>query len=93
MVGENPKLIWDSMRIWPTDKTAGRSASRRCDKQVEDVVEKEQEEEQEEEEKDKDKDKQKQKQTRPSRLIRCDVWIVERMRYPTDQLTNGHSQL
>ena len=35
--------------------------------------------------------------TRPSRPIRCDVWIVERMRYPTDQPTNrptaGHSQL
>ena len=36
-------------------------------------------------------------QTRPSRPIRCDVWIVERMCYPTDQPTNrptdGHSQL
>ena len=35
--------------------------------------------------------------TRPSRPIRCDVWIVEQMRYPTNQLTdrptNGHSQL
>ena len=31
--------------------------------------------------------------TRPStcRPIRCDVWIVERMRYPTDRQTNGHS--
>ena len=28
------------------------------------------------------------KQTRPSRPIRCDVWIVERMRYPTNQLTD-----
>ena len=31
--------------------------------------------------------------TRPSRPIRCDVWIVERMRYPTNRPTNGHSQL
>ena len=32
--------------------------------------------------------------TRPSRPIRCDVWIVERMRYrPTDRPTNGHGQL
>ena len=28
------------------------------------------------------------KVTRPSRPIRCDVWIVERMRYPTDRPTN-----
>ena len=27
-------------------------------------------------------------ETRPSRPIRCDVWIVERMRYPTDQPTD-----
>ena len=37
------------------------------------------------------------KERRPSRPIRCDVWIVERMRYPTDrptdQPTDGHSQL
>ena len=26
--------------------------------------------------------------TRPSRPIRCDVWIVERMRYPTDRPTD-----
>ena len=26
--------------------------------------------------------------TRPSRPIRCDMWIVERMRYPTDQQTD-----
>ena len=26
--------------------------------------------------------------TRPSRPIRCDMWIVERMRYPTDRPTN-----
>ena len=33
------------------------------------------------------------KKTRPSRPIRCAVWIVERMRYrPTDQPTDGHSQ-
>ena len=36
-------------------------------------------------------------QTRPSRPIRCDVWIVKRMRYPTnqptDRPTDGHSQL
>ena len=32
--------------------------------------------------------------TRPSRPIRCDVWIVERMRYqPTNRPTDGHSQL
>ena len=32
--------------------------------------------------------------TRPSRPIRCDVWIVERMRYrQTDRPTDGHSQL
>ena len=30
--------------------------------------------------------------TWPSGPIRCDVWIVERMRYPTDRPTNGHSQ-
>ena len=31
-------------------------------------------------------------ETRPSRPIRCDVWIVERMRYqPTDRPTNRHS--
>ena len=29
--------------------------------------------------------------TRPSRPIRCDVWIVERMRYPTDQPTDTAS--
>ena len=28
------------------------------------------------------------KKTRPSRPIRCDVWTVERMRYPTDQPTD-----
>ena len=28
------------------------------------------------------------KSTRPSRPIMCDVWIVERMRYPTDRPTN-----
>ena len=28
------------------------------------------------------------KRTRPSRPIRCNVWIVERMRYPTDRPTN-----
>ena len=33
------------------------------------------------------------KKTRPSRPIRCDVWIVEQMRYPTDRPTDGHSQL
>ena len=27
-------------------------------------------------------------ETRPSRPIRCDVWIVERLRYPTDQPTD-----
>ena len=27
-------------------------------------------------------------ETRPSPPIRCDVWIVERMRYPTDQQTH-----
>ena len=32
-------------------------------------------------------------ETRPSRPIRCDVWIVERMRYPTNRPTDGHSQL
>ena len=26
--------------------------------------------------------------TRPSRPIRCDLWIVERMRYPTNQPTD-----
>ena len=26
--------------------------------------------------------------TRPSRPIRCDVWIVKRMRYPTDKPTD-----
>ena len=26
--------------------------------------------------------------TRPSRPIRCDVWIVDRMRYPIDQQTD-----
>ena len=26
--------------------------------------------------------------TRPSRPIRCDMWIVERMQYPTNQPTN-----
>ena len=31
--------------------------------------------------------------TRSSRPIRCDVWIVERMRYPTNQQTDRHSQL
>ena len=35
--------------------------------------------------------------TRPSRPIRRAMWIVERMRYPTDRptdrQTNGHSQL
>ena len=30
--------------------------------------------------------------TRPSGPIRCDVWIVEQMRYPTDRPTDGHSQ-
>ena len=34
------------------------------------------------------------KKTRPSRPIRCDVWIIERMRYqPTDRQTNEHSLL
>ena len=32
------------------------------------------------------------KETRPSRPIRCDVWIVERMRYPTDQPTDQRTQ-
>ena len=36
-------------------------------------------------------------ETRPSRPIRCGVWIVEQMRYPTNRPTNqptdGHSQL
>ena len=40
------------------------------------------------------KEEGKQKGTRPSRPIRCDVWIVERMRYrPTNRPTDGHSQL
>ena len=30
--------------------------------------------------------------TRPSRPIRCDVLIVERMRYPTDQPTDKPTQ-
>ena len=30
----------------------------------------------------------KSKKTRPRRPLRCDVWIVEQMRYPTDQLTD-----
>ena len=38
------------------------------------------------------------KKTRPSRPIRCDLWIVEQMLNqqtdrPTNQLTNGQSQL
>ena len=31
-------------------------------------------------------------ETRPSRPIRYNVWIVERMRYPTDQPTNQRTQ-
>ena len=35
-----------------------------------------------------EKRKERKEETRPSRPIRCDVWIVERMRYPTDQPTD-----
>ena len=37
--------------------------------------------------------KEKANETRPSRPIRCDVWIVERMRYrPTDRPTNQRTE-
>jgi len=40
----------------------------------------------------KNKNKEKEGKTRPSRPIRCDVWIVERMRYrPTDRQTDTAS--
>ena len=35
-----------------------------------------------------EKSDKKHKKTRPSRSIRCDVWIVKWMRYPTDQPTD-----
>ena len=53
-------------------------------------IDDEEEEEGKAEHKDKDKDKGK---TRPSRPIRCDVWIVERMRYqPTNRQTDQRTQ-
>ena len=36
----------------------------------------------------KDKKKETKEKTRSIRPIRCDMWIVERMRYPTDQQTD-----
>ena len=36
----------------------------------------------------KEREKRDKKKTRPSRPIRCDMWIVERMRYPTDRQTD-----
>ena len=38
------------------------------------------------------REKEEKKRTRPSRPIRCDVWIVEGMRYPTDRQTDRQSE-
>ena len=47
-----------------------------------------------EERKERKEERKERGRTRPSRPIRYDMWIVERMRYrQTDRPTEGHSQL